>query len=469
MNASRWRRWAVLIAAVLLIVLAGIYSFAAGRNFALTSPFEGIGGFSPTEASGSADPAGGPTTAPGETPAAPGENPDSSGGIPESDWEGAERITILVMGLDYRDWEAGDDAPRTDTMILLTVDPVSKTAGMLSIPRDLWVNIPGFQADRINTAYRSGEIYELPGGGPALAVETVELLIGVPIDYYAQVDFNVFVRMIDEIGGVKIDVPQAITVDLIGPEPPKTIQPGVQTLPGDVALAYARARNTEGGDFDRAQRQQQVILAIRDRILSFDLIPILLTKSGVLYNELSSGVRTDMSLETAISLGLLVADIPVENIRRGVIGESEILFYTTPAGDQVLKPLPDRIRTVRDHVFGTAGLTSPLADLTPTERVQAENANISIRNATFFDGLAKNTVEFLNGLGFNIPADNAGPADEKVIFTQIIDYTGNPYTVQMLVEQLNIQSNRILLRYDPNSPVDVVVNLGDDWAGQFQP
>jgi polyisoprenyl-teichoic acid--peptidoglycan teichoic acid transferase len=71
-------------------------------------------------------------------------------------WDGASRVTALVMGLDYRDWEAGEGAPRTDTMILLTIDPLSKTAGMLNIPRDLWVNIPGFDYDRINTAYRLG-------------------------------------------------------------------------------------------------------------------------------------------------------------------------------------------------------------------------------------------------------------------------------------------------------------------------
>ena len=468
MNRPAWTRWIAAAGFLILIGAAAAYSYSAARHFALTSPFDGLGNFSPT------DPGATPPPAPGETGEGPETDPvdfpvDSGDGIPESAWEGAERVTILIMGLDYRDWETGTDAPRTDTMMLLTVDPVSRTAGMLSIPRDLYVNIPGFDPDRINVAYRFGEIYDLPGGGPALAVETVEQLVGVEIDYYAQVDFNVFVRMIDEIGGVKLDVPYEIKVDLIGPEPPKTIQPGVQTLPGDVALAYARARNTEGGDFDRAARQQQVVLAIRDRVLSFNLIPILLTRAGPLYNELSSGVRTDMSIETAIDLGLLVARISSENIRRGQIGESEILFYTTPDGDQVLKPIPDRIRTVRDYVFGTAGLTSPLSDLSPEARAQAENANITILNGTFVEGLAANTVNYLNSLGFTIPAENAVSSDEKTVYTQIIDYTGNPYTVQRLVEMLNIQRHLIYLRYDPDSAVDVVVSLGDDWAGQFPP
>jgi LCP family protein required for cell wall assembly len=468
MKRRGWLRWIAGLGFLILIGAAAVYSFSSARYFALTSPFDGLGVFDPADSAATSLPPGPGEGQNGDDPGAGGTEPAPSGdAIPESGWEGAERVTVLIMGLDYRDWEAGSEAPRTDTMILLTVDPVTNTAGMLSIPRDLYVNIPGFEPDRINVAYRFGEIYELPGGGPALAVETVELLVGVDIDYYAQVDFNVFVTLIDEIGGVKLNVPEEIKVDLIGPEPPKIIHPGVQTLPGDVALAYARARNTGGGDFDRAARQQQVILAIRDRILSFNLIPILLTRAGVLYNELSSGVHTDMSLETAIDLGLLVARIPEENIRRGQIGESEILFYTTAEGDQVLKPIPDQIRSVRDQIFGTAGLSSPLADLTPEQRVAAENANVSILNGTFVEGLAGDTLLFLNGLGFNLSADNTGTAEEKVIYTQIIDYTGNPYTMQMLVETLHIQSNLIFLRYDPESTVDVVVNLGDDWVAQM--
>lgn len=470
MKDRRWLRWIAITGFVIVVITAAIYSFSTAKFVALTSPFEGIGAFSPTNSGGATQQAppqedGAPTAQPGDST---GEQP-AEPGLPQSNWQGSERVTVLLMGLDFRDWEVGDDAPRTDSMILLTIDPLSKTAGMLSIPRDLWVTIPGFEYDRINTAYRNGVIYQLPGGGPALAVETVEQLIGVEIDYYAQIDFNVFVRIIDEIGGLKINIPAPIKIDVIGPKPPKTLEPGLTVLPGDVALAYARARHTEGGDFDRAQRQQQVILAVRERILSYNLIPILLTKSTILYSELASGVKSDMSLETAIDLGLLAINIPEERIRRGVIGSEQIIFYTTPDGDQVLKPLPDQIRILRDYVFGTADLTSPLADLTDAERASAENANVSILNGTFFTGLAGDTVNFLNQNGFAIPEDNAGNADQNYVFTQIIDYTGNPYTVQLLVEKLKIQPHLIFLRYDPNSSVDVVVNLGDDWAGQFTP
>ena len=89
-------------------------------------------------------------------------------------------------------------------MILLTIDPLTKTAGILSIPRDMWVKFPGFGYSRINTAYSSGEGNRFPGGGPELARKTVEQFIGVPIQYYAQVDFHTFVEFIDLIGGIEV-------------------------------------------------------------------------------------------------------------------------------------------------------------------------------------------------------------------------------------------------------------------------
>src|SRR6266516_4904919 len=136
---------------------------------------------------------------------------------PESDlppaWDGASRINVLLIGLDYRDWLAGEGAPRSDTMIVLTIDPLTKTAGMMSIPRDMWVNIPGFGYSRINTAWTLGRGSKLPGGGPALTMKTVSHFIGVPVDYYVQVDFDTFVDIIDLIGGVDVYNEETILLD----------------------------------------------------------------------------------------------------------------------------------------------------------------------------------------------------------------------------------------------------------------
>lgn len=381
-------------------------------------------------------------------------------------WDGAGRVTVLVMGLDLRDYEEGG-AARTDTMLLLTVDPQTKTAGILSIPRDLWVNIPGFDYGKINTAYYIGEIYDLPGGGPAMAVQTVEQLLGVPINYYARIDFAAFVVFIDQIGGIEIDVPEEIAVDPIGPHNTVILDPGMQRLDGATALAYARNRDTAGGDFDRAQRQQQVILAMRNRILNLQLLPKLIEKAPELYKQLSSGVHTNLSLDELMRLAWLVEQIPVENIQRAAINFDQVTSTYSPEGLDILLPDSDKIRELRDQIFTDSGPVGPSETAMagdPQEMMAEEAANVSVLNATFTIGLAAETGDYLKSQGINVVY--TGNADEAMELSAIIDYTGNPYTRQRLVEILNIEPSRIYSRYNPNSEIDIAVLLGDDWANE---
>ena len=190
---------AVLVGFFIAAILTAYLTFVSVRDFVTSYEMTNLPGISISEPNPTPDSSGAVQIEDANTPLQPASGP------PPPEWDGANRVSILVMGLDFRDWQAQEGAPRTDTMLLLTVDPINRTAGMLTIPRDLWVNIPGgFDYGRINTAYSLGESYELPGGGPGLAVDTVEELLGVPIDFYAQVDFGAFVRFIDEIYGVKI-------------------------------------------------------------------------------------------------------------------------------------------------------------------------------------------------------------------------------------------------------------------------
>lgn len=448
---------------VIIALLIARFTFITVRDFIATWSLTSLPGMSvKTQQNGEAQ----------TTPLAEGMQPTATPQPAQAllptpqPWDGATRVNVLVMGLDYRDWEAGEGPPRSDTMILLTLDPVSMTGGMLSIPRDLWVSIPGYGYGKINTAYQIGEGLRLPGGGPALAVKTVEALLGVEIQYYAQIDFSAFERFIDEIGGVKLNVPEKIKVDLIGDDKGSVvIKPGVQTLPGAYALAYARARNTEGGDFDRAQRQQQVILAIRQRILSFNLIPILFQKAPQLYAELSSGINTNMSLDDAFRLAYLAQQVPDENIKRGIIGTEHVTFGKSPDGLDILKPIPDKIRLLRDELFTESGPLKPYArdDKELLELMLAENPRIILYNGTFTPGLAGRTQEYLQSLGANVifTADS----DEKpYAYTVIYDYTGNPYTVQYFVDLMNISQYRIFLRFAPESEADIAIILGDDWT-----
>ena len=401
------------------------------------------------------------------TPLPPSDDPlgdEPLPGPPLTPWDGAGRVTVLLLGLDYRDWSANEGASRSDTMILVTLDPTTKTAGILSIPRDLWVAIPGFQHGKINTAYYLGDAYNLPGGGPALAVETVEQFLGVPINYYAQIDFGAFVRFIDEIGGVKIDVPEQIKIDLLGSgaATKKTLQPGKQVLPGEWALAYARARYTEGGDFDRAKRQQQVIMAIRDKILSLDLLPTLISKAPTLYNELSSGIRTNLTLDEVLKLAVLAQSVPEENIKRGIISEGDVFFGFSPDGLSILIPIPDDIHRLRDEIFASSGSLGPETKGSPQEKMVAENAKLAVYNGSNTGGLENRTADYLRTNGANVVQVTA--ASDLYASTTVVDHTGNPFMLTYLVDLLGIHPSKIYIKFDPNSQVDVELFLGNDWA-----
>lgn len=246
-------------------------------------------------------------------------------------WNGNTRITCLAMGLDYRDWMENDGAPRSDSMMLLTYDPASGLAGMLSIPRDTWVAIPGFDYGRINTAYSLGEAYQIPGvdgkpgGGPGLAMRTVELFLGVDIQYYAVIDFNGFIHFIDTIDKLAINVRDEITV---GEEEgvPIHLWAGVQDLDGKTALAYARYRYTEGGDFERAQRQQDVLYALYKQ-MRWQLPELLTTKSDQLFKCIQEAIKSNIPMDDLLKLAWTLVDIHSSQIKRGVISPpNQVLF-----------------------------------------------------------------------------------------------------------------------------------------------
>lgn len=441
----------LLIVFVILAIVTGVAVFRLVKNTVAgwnITPLEGVSIQSTTTVNG--------------TPVSlPGGALQPEGGPTAEPWDGNSRVTILLMGLDYKDWEAGE-VPRTDSMILLTIDPMTSSAGMLSIPRDMWVNIPGYDYYKINQAYYFGELDQLPGGGPALAVKTVESFIGVPINYYAQIDFGAFVRVIDEIGGVKIDVPEKITIDPIGDSPKVTLEPGRYTLNGELALAYARSRKGST-DFARAERQQQVILAVRDRILQFDQMPSLVTKAPKIYQEISSGLQTNLTFDQAFRLGLLAMELPAENIRKAVIGPSEVEFAKSPDGLDILIPYPDRIRLVRDQVFTSGDSISPIAlteDL--KSQVATEAARISVQNGSYTTGLAALTAEFFRSQGLTVTEETN--ASDIYSVTTIYVLSGKPYTVRYLADIMQVENIRIYNRYEPTASVDLIVTLGTDWA-----
>jgi LCP family protein required for cell wall assembly len=405
--------------------------------------------------------------APAATDAAPAPATQVAPESPAPEWNGSDRVTGLLMGLDYRDWSKGDGPPRTDSMMLVTVDPVAHTAGMLSIPRDLWVEIPGFEHGRINTAYFLGETYQLPGGGPELAVSTVENVIGVPIDFYAVIDFTAFEEMINELGGLDMQVQEEIKICPIS-RPCRVLSPQSLHFNGADTLAYARARKTSGGDFDRAQRQQQVALAIRDKILNLNMVSTIVSKAPALYQDLAAGIRTNLGFEQMLSLGLVAVQTPKDRITTGVIAPPDMVtLETLPDGAQVLKPIPERIRELRDTVFTDTGAIAPsvaVAAEDPSAAAKQENPRVRLLNGAGVEGLATQTADYLKAQGVDIvEVANADRLDYEK--SRIIVYNRTfPYTTAFLADLLGMSQSQILNPLAPTGDVDLDVIIGYDWA-----
>jgi LCP family protein required for cell wall assembly len=380
-------------------------------------------------------------------------------------WDGSSRVNILVMGLDAADWYSveRDGPPKTDSMILATYDPATESAAMLSIPRDLWVNVPGFGQNKINQAYALGEGARVPGGGAGLAAKTVEEFIGVEIHYYAQIDFQAFIDFIDFIGGVCVQVENHIELEIPGKFIDVPLEPGRHCMKGRHLLAYIRNRYVNDGDFDRSRRQQQVIIAIRDAMLTNEAQAMILDDPLGIWNIFSSGIQTNIPFDSAFSLGLDALKINPAQIGQYVLAPPEYVQHaTSPDGlQEILKPMTSNIRILRDEIFSTGAMAGPVAaGGDPVELMKTEAATVGVYNASGVSGLAGLTEAYLKTLGINIV--DVGNAS-YVNLTTIYDYTGNPYTVQFLVDLMGINKTRIFNSYDPNSTIDVRLELGDDW------
>ncbi len=376
-------------------------------------------------------------------------------------WTNTDRITALVLGIDERAQE--DDFWRTDTMILATLDPVTMRVGVLSIPRDLWVHIPGYTENRINTAHMLGDAYEHPGGGPALAVETVEYNLGVEIDYYVRFNFQAFVELVDRIGGIDVDVPE----DIDDPEypdynygfDPLFIEAGPHHFYGEEALKYARTRHSTGGDFDRARRQQQVLVAIFERVTTLNLLPQLALQAPDILNVLESSVKIDpkLQLDEVIALANLGTQVDPENMLFRVIDERCTLFKITPDEMMILVPLRDKIREVRDEVFDLNATNGQL------DSVEEEDASISVLNGTTTSGLAYSTTQYLTANGISVASySNADRQDYDN--TLLILNREKPLTSLKLVTLLGLQQSAVVNGANPTAEFDVVLILGEDYA-----
>jgi hypothetical protein len=247
---------------------------------------------------------------------------------------------------------------------------------------------------------------------------------------------------------------------------------GTRHLNGAAALAYARCRKEgqgcKDGDVGRAKRQQKVIFAIREKVLDPRNFPSLFAQAPRLYNVFSSGIHTNMSLEDAMKLAVLARDIPRESIKNGVIDNSMVSFGNTILGGQnasVMKPLPDRIRVLRDEIFTTSGPLSPLAEGDPAALMRADDARVRILNGTSTPELDIRTANYLGQQGVQVAEYGNVKAPTR---TTIVLYSPKLYTLQYLMSVLGVtRSSQILIMPDPSQTVDIEIRLANDWVSQL--
>ncbi len=392
-------------------------------------------------------------------PSTTGEPPQTVPDLPT--WDGKDRLNFLLVGVDRRE---ADEIPRTDTIILVTVDPESKTVGIMSLPRDLQVTIPGgYGKDKLNAAFVYGERDKRPGGGIGLLKRTIQENLYIQITHYGMVDFKGFERLVDEFGGVNVDPPYPLLDDKY---PTETLgytsiyfPAGLQHLNGKSALQYARTRHPDN-DFGRARRQQEVILSLREQAIGQNLItPVnLLTKFYPLLTILGDSVKTDLPQPQYSSLANLGLSIPRDGIKRFTM-QDLITDYTDENGIQYVVPrdwakLRSRMREMIPNA--SAVLPTPTADL---------GLRIGVRNGTLRDRFAANSVARLKSAGFANAVVDATQVtgDLPTPRTKIYVYTGKSDAALLVAKALGITDPDVRegTGAAPNG-VDVLIVLGDD-------
>jgi len=242
------------------------------------------------------------------------------------------RTNILIMGIDSRDHST---LGRSDTIIMTTYIPSPPYVGMLSIPRDLWVEIPGYGYNRINTANFFAEADQL-GSGPQLAIQTINTNFGVNVDYYIRIDFIGFLDLVDALGGIEVDLPY----------PTAGYSEGKHNFNGEQTLAFVRDRKNSD-DFFRMERGQIILKALISRML----YPPTWLKLPETTRILTSNMETDFPLWQWPQLAITFLQVGSNNIDARTINREMISPFTTEGGANVLAPIWEEINPILMEMF----------------------------------------------------------------------------------------------------------------------
>jgi LCP family protein required for cell wall assembly len=343
--------------------------------------------------------------------------------------EGDGRVNILLIGIGGDKHISGD---LSDSIVIISVNPIDKEAAILSIPRDLYLEIPGYGSARINAAHAYGEQEEYPGGGPALLKKTVSETFGIPIHYYVRADFEGFRKAINIVGGVDVEVEEAI-YDVAYPGQRSSYQPfileaGQQHLDGETALKYARSRQTSS-DFDRSKRQQKILLALKDKALSLSTVtnPV---KVNSLLQSVGSNIKTDLNINEIIKLTTLAKEVDSSKILSVGLDNApgNYLASANISGASVLVPTSGSFSEIKLYI----------RNILIDGFIKNEKAPVIVLNGTTKPQLANQTASLLRSYGYNVV--KVGDATKKDYSqNEIIDGTQGekPYTLRYLEQRFN--------------------------------
>ncbi len=372
---------------------------------------------------------------------------------------GQETVNFLLIGSDKRPGSSF----RTDTMVIAVLRPNDGQVSLISIPRDLWVSIPGWENQRINTAYQHGISVGYPGGGPGLLKETILYNLGIRIDHTALVEFDGFRKIVDTLGGVDVPVSCPYTDwHLIDPsyDPENennwslyTVGPGLVHMDGDLALWYARSRQ-KSNDFDRGRRQQEVLRALFTQALKAGT----LTHIPELYNNLKDTVETDLGLADLLQLAVYAPKMTNADIRSYYIRPPIVNSWITDGGAYVLSPNQDLLQQM---------LTEALSPATKT--VQKQATVIDVMNGTSIAGYEALATSRLNYAGYEthiVPSDR-----QDYAYSVLIDKTSaqDPTQSAPILNVMGMLPGSLISGPDANSTAHYLLILGYDYQPCFRP
>jgi len=374
-------------------------------------------------------------------------------------YNGPDLVTFLLIGSDKRPGSSF----RTDTMVIAILRPRDRQVSLISIPRDLWIYIPDWEMQRINTAYQHGDLSGYPGGGPQLLKDTIEYNLGLRVDHTAMVEFDGFRQIVDTLGGIDIPVSCPYTDwRLIDPtyDPYNennwylyTTPTGLVHMDGDFALWYARSRS-KSNDFDRGRRQQEVLRAIFERGARAET----LIRIPQLYNDFHSLVETDLGLGDILSLASLAPQFTNANIRSYYIRPPIVSSWITPGGAYVL--LPDQ--AALQGLVAQALTASTAVTVNETFVVQIENGTTN----PGWDALAASR---LNYAGYETVLRAPDRQDNAASYILDLTESQDPARSQAILNIMGLSHAQLLSLPTPGSPIQYRLVLGYDYQPCFQP